>query len=108
VTRAFPSGPTKRISVDRLAIQTNPAESPRLPVLLLACGDMVVPGWQADVRGPSRLVYSALHPQRHDGSHVWLETEAAVELTTEYERPAEPFPYASRPEWIDHVGSGEP
>lgn len=75
-------GTIKRIHVDQHAIRRNKtAENPDPPISVKTSkGNHKV--FEAEVLGPSKLVYSPDKPL-DCGAHLWIETKAAIGLKQE-------------------------
>lgn len=78
------SGLTKQIVVDRAAVRANqlePGLHPKRPVVLVYVGGRRYLAAGVEIAGPCRVVYRPDAPLKACGSTVWLETEAAVEIS---------------------------
>jgi len=74
----LPAGETKRIYIDRIALQRNPAETPTYPVIVVATDTDRVVGFEAEWSGPSKIVYEPRYPLKDGGTACWIETDAEV------------------------------
>jgi hypothetical protein len=81
----------KRIHVNQHAIKANRKHGTRAPVLTVKTYKDNRYAHEVVIHGPCRLVYRPDRPLSC-GAHVWLETDAEVELLgpTPVHRPGEP------------------
>jgi hypothetical protein len=79
VATVIPKGTIKRLHVDQHAIRANRKGGLQKPPLTAQTSKGPHKGWEVEVRGPSKLVYSPGRPLSC-GATVWVETHAEVEL----------------------------
>lgn len=70
-----------RIHVNRQKIAQNRRAAPadRQPVISIKAGDSNIYAFEAEIEGPSRVVYRPENPLKC-GAVLWIETEAGVHV----------------------------